>query len=370
MSVLNFSETVLLDDLPLRDVVLTNGGQGQNCISALGLSGVSKLDDRSDAPPLTLTTKGLHINVWDDVAPLPKGEVPPFLARLIWGGESSVLYLCDTAALPGNTGLAAWPDLKAECLFSGDAADRLANVAPYLMPLTVDTLFTRRLFNDDGRFWSLWPHGCGIFLQSTVPIVEIRRNLRRFTKLMEGDRWVFLRLAEPRTLVALLLGMPPDLRGRLFKGIESIIAIDPDEGLAIKAQCSDPPGTSAPCVEPRLKAVLDAATRARFARQIVRFCQETLADRPAPEAKDKYGFGRAAFRAAALAGLHDRYAVLLASAAAWCAQSADASWISRQTDLIEMPGISQIEKARAMLRRAHQDMRDGDVAAHQNGETA
>lgn len=350
---------VHLDNLPLPALRLSGGPGAGAVMASLGLSGRCQPDDTPSPAALTLSSEGLRIRVWRSAAPLPRGEIPASLTGLIWAGAASVFYLCDTATIPGGNGLASWPDLRADCLFTGEAAKQLENVAPYLVELGPDELFARRLFDDDGQFWSLWPHGCGIFLRSRAERSSIRQNLRRFTKLMDGDRWVFLRLAEPGTLVPLLLGLAPGSRGRLFQGIDSIIAIDPREGLVIEAICTDPPDSTALRVEPQLKATLDAAIRAKFARDAVRFCRDSLPGHPGPTldaANDNAAneFGRAALWQARCVGLHDRHAVLMATAAAWCAASADASWIARQTDLVQDEGTSQIEKARALLRRAIQ----------------
>ncbi len=339
--------------LPMGAELAGERALAQPCMTALGLT--VELLSRPRSAPLTYLHEGLTIELFPDAQPAQERGVPDTLSGLIWGveqdrGDRHVLHLYDGAQLPQLAGGDALPDLRVECLFEGAAAEDLSDVAPYLLELPLAHTHAANLFDDGGHIWSHWPKGAGVFLRISGRFDDVRKNLRRFTKLRDGTRWVFLRLAEPRMLFAILAGMSPGLRGRLFDGIDAIIAIDPEEQIALRATCTDQPDPGAPIhVEPLMKDILKAAVRARFAGDAERFCRETFIDRPVPA--DARCFAREAITTAYTHQIHDRQAVLLSVAAAWCGGTAD--WIGRQPDIVGNRSITQIERARSLLRRAH-----------------
>ncbi|MBM2578095.1 DUF4123 domain-containing protein [Jannaschia sp. Os4] len=340
--------TIHLDALALPSGTWLCGEDGGAAplMAALGLAG--PVGAAQDAP-LSIGHEGLRIDAWPVAPPPDPRALPEPLHGLLWEGEGETLHLTDAARLPGFDGPDALPDLRVQCLFDPPAAETLAASAPYLAALEPGHWFAAHLLDDRGAPWSHWPRGCGIFLRTHAPFEGIRANLRRFTKLPDGDGWVFLRLAEPRTLLPLLLGLSPGLRGRLFGGVAAMVAIDPDEGIVLRATCTDLPAAEPIRVTPALRATLAAGALARFAGEAERFCRETLIDRPAPP--EARAFCRAAIEAARAAGLHDRQAVLLAVAAAWAA--GEAGWIAAQRDIIDDRTVAQIGRGRALLRRAH-----------------
>lgn len=347
-------DAVFLDDLPLPQAKLWGGQGAEKCLRGLGLSGPFASNEPLGTTALTLHFEGLQLQAWPDVTASTDGQIPDEIRAQIWPeSRSEVFFLCDAARFADRGGESALSELDAVCLFTGETEERLGDVATYLVRLPSDHPFARRLFRNDGRHWSYWPLGAGIFLQSDASMDQIHKQFRRFTKLSDGVSWKFLRLAEPRTLLPLLLGLSAGLRGRMFHGITQMIAIDPDEEILLKFRCSDPAEQVVARIEPRLKATLDASVRARFGRAALQFCRETITDRPAPEGLDEARFGGLALRQAQMIGLYDRQAVLLAAAAAWCANSADSSWLRRQDDLTARPELSQLERARALLRRAY-----------------
>lgn len=338
---------VLLDDVPLARGVRLSGpvDKARPILTALGLTGPVR---EADGNGLLVEHEGLKVEVTTGAEPGQPGTIPPRLANMIWGDRTTTTFLADAARLPGFDGPDGLPGVELTCLYDGEAAASLAGVAPWLIQLDRDHTLAHHLFDDTGTFWALWPHGAGIFLRSEEPLGTLRRSLRRFTRLRNGDVWSFLRMAEPRMLLPLLLGLSPAMRGQFFDGIDAMIAIDPEEQLIVHAVCTDPAIRSAIVLEPGTRQVLEAATRARFAGDAERFCRETLVQYPVP--KDPRRFARAAMQRAREAGLHDRQAVLLAVAAAWSAGASD--WTATQRALTDDVQRTQIEKGRALLRRA------------------
>src|ERR1041385_609655 len=93
--------------------------------------------------------------------------------------------------------------ITADCnwvsLYRGDAAARMAEVAPYLVELERDSEFASWLFREG------WGNSWGIFLRSAATLQIVRGHLRRFimAKLSDG-RSVYFRFYDPRVLRAYL----------------------------------------------------------------------------------------------------------------------------------------------------------------------
>ncbi len=81
------------------------------------------------------------------------------------------------------------------CLYRGDQAEELAEVAPYLVHLRKDAAFT---------FWLVsqgWGQSWGIFLKSAATLNELRRHFRRFLMVYDPDgKPLYFRYYDPRVL--------------------------------------------------------------------------------------------------------------------------------------------------------------------------
>jgi|LGOV01.1.fsa_nt_gb hypothetical protein len=65
-------------------------------------------------------------------------------------------------------------DIEAVCLYRGDKARELADVAPYLVSLLHNDPFSRWLLNSGcGKSW-------GIFLESSATLSQLKRHFRTF----------------------------------------------------------------------------------------------------------------------------------------------------------------------------------------------
>ncbi|KIT16871.1 DUF4123 domain-containing protein [Jannaschia aquimarina] len=121
------------------------------------------------------------------------------------------------------------------CLFTGDAARELRDVAPWIVRLEEGNRFVRGLFTAGDAPWELWGKAAGIFLRSRGSIDQIRAHLRKFTKVPdETGAWLYFRFWEPSPLRAYLDRLPPEdeFRQRWFgldaaTRIEMILVPDP-----------------------------------------------------------------------------------------------------------------------------------------------
>ena len=182
------------------------------------LSGAS-VEDRDGPPPPALSVETI-----DGVEPLGAQlgvaeplTVPPSLHEALFGQPGiidgrAVLPLhtyavLDAAKLPGLPEMLEASGLDHACLFLGIAAKDYRDVAPYLVRLQEGHGFTRKLFSQGDAPWEMWDAGLGIFLRSQGTLDELRRHLRKFTRVQDdragGAAWVYLRFWEPTLLTVL-----------------------------------------------------------------------------------------------------------------------------------------------------------------------
>jgi len=81
------------------------------------------------------------------------------------------------------------------CLYRGDAAARMATVAPYLVELHPLALFTSWLLAEG------WSNSWGVFLNADLPLDRLQAHFRRFLMAQLPDgKTVFFRFYDPRVL--------------------------------------------------------------------------------------------------------------------------------------------------------------------------
>lgn len=134
--------------------------------------------------------------------------------------------LLDAARDPGILPLLAAlePELDMTCLWQGDAAEELADVAPYLVALGPAQVSARLLRAAWGRAW-------GILLTAGVGFLPLRRQLRRLglARLPDGEA-VYFRFYDPRVLRRFLPICAPDQLAALFEGVDAFLAESEDAG--------------------------------------------------------------------------------------------------------------------------------------------
>ena len=118
-------------------------------------------------------------------------------------------------------------DCEWSCLYRGDAASTMAEVAPYLVQ-----------FDRASRFapWVLeqgWGNGWGIFLNTTVTMEALRSHFRRFVMVQLPDgRSVYFRFYDPRVLRVYLPTCTAEELAAIFGPIERFI-VEGAEGAAL-----------------------------------------------------------------------------------------------------------------------------------------
>jgi len=86
-------------------------------------------------------------------------------------------------------------DCRWTCLYRGDAAATMAEVAPYLVELDRFSLFTLWLIHKG------WGNSWGVFIHAATSLEILRNHFRKFVmaKLPDG-RMVYFRFYDPRVL--------------------------------------------------------------------------------------------------------------------------------------------------------------------------
>jgi hypothetical protein len=128
------------------------------------------------------------------------------------------------------------------CLYRGDAATTMAEVAPYLVELDPQSRFTRWLIEEGwGRSW-------GVFLNASVSMEALRNHLRRLTlvKLPDG-RSVYFRYYDPRVLSVYLPTCTTEELAAVFGPIERLVMESGDGKGEITAYSSEGVGQTIVC---------------------------------------------------------------------------------------------------------------------------
>lgn len=175
-----------------------------------------------------------------DVADLLVGDVPSLkngsLEGQPWAPEMMMALLFAQPSDPGAPRLSTFmivdgaarkivndaPDLinlrkglRAHCLFNGKAARDLAEVAPYIVDISMPLDVAKR---NRGIHWFLrdffqmhWRRNTAIILRTASSMNRVRRHFRRFTRVRdEAGKWFYFRFFDPRVASDFFSGMRAD----------------------------------------------------------------------------------------------------------------------------------------------------------------
>jgi len=96
--------------------------------------------------------------------------------------------------------------LEHRCLFKGEAAQEMRDVAPYVVRLEEGVDFTRNLFSHDPEQevpWFMWDREPGIYIRSRGSLDDMWKHFRKFTKVQDEDgKHSYFRSWETRILIA------------------------------------------------------------------------------------------------------------------------------------------------------------------------
>ncbi|UWQ77953.1 DUF4123 domain-containing protein [Leisingera sp. S132] len=184
----------------------------------------------------------------------PQKTVPDSLYRALFGQTDPALIegkaqggepaeelplqtyaILDAAKFTGGLSELERCGVRFQCLFKGDTAEELKDVAPYLFQLSADADFTRCLMTHiptvSERMTSVhaWHMEPGIYFRSTSSFEEIWSQFRKFTRIKDQKLgWIYYRFWDPRILLKLTKMKSlerPHWLWRMFVGIESMIFI-------------------------------------------------------------------------------------------------------------------------------------------------
>lgn len=132
--------------------------------------------------------------------PRPVGDVL-FSAPEDTSAACQTFAILDAAKVFGLREQLEAHSLEHKCLFTGDAADDLGDVAPWLVAFSSNQTLMRDLLTDGESPNALWGKSPGIFLRSDASFEDLWRHLRRFVKLRAADgKWFLFRFWDPSVL--------------------------------------------------------------------------------------------------------------------------------------------------------------------------
>lgn len=188
-------------------------------VSEQNLVEMSKLSD-IDENGQYLKDEGYLTIIEHDIPKLPEQEGVPFwerewivpeLKEILFGQPESseeirTYFIVDATLRKNITGYFDLDslDVPIQCLFKGDAAEEMKEVAPYLIDMTLpEGAWDNKDKVPDFHknfFAKHWGENTGVFIRTTAPMNEVWRHFRKFTKVQveEDKRWVFFRFWDPR----------------------------------------------------------------------------------------------------------------------------------------------------------------------------
>lgn len=198
--------------------------------------------------------------------------VPDALSDRLFGPSQAPIYaILDAAKVAHLPEELANSGLHHRCLFKDQAFDDYKDVAPWLVRLEADHLFTRNLFTQSDAPWHLWGKAPGIFVQSSSPFDAIWAHFRKFTKVRNGQgKWFYFRFWEPDFVAGLLERGDAETTARV-RAIGAIMTCDATAArLTIFPQSvrdDTAPKTAFTLQDADIRALEDVSTR-RFARRL------------------------------------------------------------------------------------------------------
>lgn len=169
-----------------------------------------------------LLPAAVHYPVAHSTASLPKAESQDLLALLQTLPEP-LFALLDAARDPSILPLLKESHEEYQSLYEGTKGKELAEWAPYLVRITSTTRSLENLIrNGWGKSW-------GVFLTSSEPFREVRKQLRRFLEVQwpDGSK-VYFRYYDPRVLRVFLPTCTPEEKTEFFGPIKQYVMEGPE----------------------------------------------------------------------------------------------------------------------------------------------
>ncbi|KJZ21633.1 DUF4123 domain-containing protein [Tritonibacter mobilis] len=212
---LNLSDTFSADE---------GAGESEHGVLIEEIGGVVPLDAQFGVWPTRTTPEALHEPLFGDLRS-QRDETAPL----------NTYAILDAVKFIGGASEFDECDLPSKCLFKGEMAEQLRDVAPYLFELSDAAELTRRLMthlpDKPSTLTSLhmWGADPGIYIRSGLAFDEIWLQFRKFTRIRDARRaWLYFRFWEPRVLrklVERLSNKPKHWLWRMFDGVEAVVLV-------------------------------------------------------------------------------------------------------------------------------------------------
>ncbi len=187
----------------------------------------------------------------------------------------------DASLIEGLPEHLAASGLEATCLYIGDQAHELHDVAPYLVKLAPDTAILRQLLSRSEMPQHWWDHGATIFLTSPVPFDALHAHLRRLLRLQDArGEWRMFRFWDAPLLRRLFMETNVDFPDPLrcfgkenLRIVERFFLPDPVSDTVTIASSDAPTMPSTWRCSDVFLRVLQNYARERFARGLLDHCR-------------------------------------------------------------------------------------------------
>lgn len=132
--------------------------------------------------------------------------------------DSGIYAILDTARDEVIYAKMVVSDIESVCLYEGEEARQLEDVAPYLIRLHREDVFTEWLFNKG------WGNSWGIFLKSSASMEELVRHFRKLLVVQDEEGTVMnFRYYDPRVLRVYLPTCNEGELGYVFGAVERYV---------------------------------------------------------------------------------------------------------------------------------------------------
>jgi hypothetical protein len=149
--------------------------------------------------------------------------------RLFADQDTQVFAVLDGASIPDLRMSLYRHQPEHVCLYRGDLADDMAEVAPYLVRLEKDTEFTNWVFTQG------WGEHWGIFALADQPLRELRQHFRRFlTVYGPENKPLLFRYYDPRVLRVYLPTCNAEDLATVFGPVSNFLCEDEDPTMVLR----------------------------------------------------------------------------------------------------------------------------------------
>ena len=129
----------------------------------------------------------------------------------------TVVALLDAACLPGLPERLESREIPALSLFQGELAEKLRDVAPYLVQMDTAGTLMRDFVNDADLPWAMWKKRPGILILGNLDLAALQKHFRRLLRVRAEEGTFFFRFWEQASALAYFDALAASAdRGRWF----------------------------------------------------------------------------------------------------------------------------------------------------------